>query len=171
MKRFVQSAATPYGHAHSRATDLVPEVDLDLATFSMPERFLFAWTNRSPTEHHSSNLLVLVDLLKQVGHTEEWAWVKTWSLDAPNLIAQACGRSDRGFVVEIGGRRNTDRVVRPGSACEPKRNIATKGWAYYCAEDELLDLGKSATLMADWLTDASIDGDWEFRPPYAKASE
>ncbi len=171
MNHQAHSVPLPDLRGSSHATNFVQQHEFELLALSASEPFLFAWRNRTLTVHHNSNLLVLVDLLNQVGRTEEWAWVETWSLDAPNLIAQACGRSDPGFVVEIGDRRSTNRVVRPGSAHAPKLNVGTKSWVYYCAEDELLDLGTSATLMADWLTDASIDGEWEIRPPYAKASE
>ncbi len=170
MNSLAQSVALPTVQAPSLTIDLVPHHELSLLTFSLPEPFMFAWTNLSMIVHHSSNLLDLVDLLRKVGRTEEWAWLKTWPLDNRNVIAQACGRSDRGFVVEIGESRDTDRIVRPGSAVGPTRNVATKRWAYYCAEDELLDLGTSATLMCDWLTDASVEGEWEFRRPDPGAS-
>lgn len=163
-------------HAISTA-EITQSRDLDLqlidaleVMLSVAEPFEFAWTNRLLIERRASNVLVLVDLLLQVGKTEEWAWIETWLVDRPNVIAQACGRSDRGFVVEIGNRINTDRVVRPGVPWAPKRNIATRNWAYYCAEAELIDLGTAATLMSDWITHRSVDGNWEFRPPYPRAS-
>lgn len=170
MSSLTRSVALAAVQARSQHADLVPHRELELLTFTLPEPFVFAWMNRSMTVHHSSHLLDLIDLLRQVGLTDEWAWLKTWPVDNRDHIAQACGRSDRGFVVEIGDPRHTERIVRPGSAFGPKRNVATKKWAYYCAEDELLDLGTSATLMCDWLTDASIEGEWEFRRPDPEAS-
>lgn len=83
MNSLAQSVALPVVQAPSMTVDLVPHDELKLLALSLPEPFMFAWTNLSMTVHHSSNLLDLVDLLRQVGLTEEWAWIKNLAARQP----------------------------------------------------------------------------------------
>lgn len=145
-----------------RRLQLVSEADF--------QPFVFGWRNRSGVSHYSSTLLTLVDLLGQVGHTEEWAWVITWPVADPAAIAQACGRADRGFVVEVGWRWTTSQIVRLGAAPFPRVNVATPRWARWSSLDELHGLGEAAALMGDWLIDREIGQGFESRAPDPDAS-
>lgn len=145
-----------------RRLQLVSEADF--------QPFVFGWTNQSGVSHYSSNLLTLVDLLGRVGHTEEWAWVTTWPVDDPAAIAQACGRVDRGFVVEVGWRWKTSQIVRLGVAHFPRVNVATPQWPCWSALEELHGLGVAAAIMGDWLMDRAIGQGFECRAPDPDAS-
>lgn len=141
---------SPLDRMTSRRLQLVAEADF--------QPFVFGWTNQSGVLHYSSNLLTLVDLLGRVGHTKEWAWVTTWSVDDPAAIAQACGRVDRGFVVEVGLRWKTSQIVRLGAARFPRVNVAMREWPCWSSLDELHGLGRRQRSWATGWSTVRSDG-------------
>lgn len=169
------NTAAPQGrslpvHEHSTLDRTTSARRLQLVSEADFQPFVFGWTNQSGVLHYSSNLLTLVDLLGRVGHTKEWAWVTTWPVDDPAAIAQACGRVDRGFVVEVGWRWKTSQIVRFGAARFPRVNVAMREWPCWSSLDELHGLGEAAAIMGDWLVDRAIGQALERRAPDPYAS-
>lgn len=146
----------------TRPLELVTELDF------VP--FVFGWTNQSEIVRYSTSLLTLVDLLRRVGQLDRWAWIRTWPVDDPNALAQACGQADRGLLVEIGWRRATSQVVRNGAARFPRMNVATPAWPCWSSLDELHGLGEAAAIMSDWLIDRAVESRFELRAPDPYAS-
>lgn len=165
MSVVTQQASRPpvYGQSPVGATaNMRP---LELVTEQVFSPFVFGWTNQSEISHFSSDLIALVDLLGRLGRSAQWSWVKTWPLDDPTAIAQACGRAERGILVEVGWRSSTSQVVRNGAASFPRINVATPGWPCWSSLDELHQLGDAAAIMGDWLIDRAIGQGLESRSP------
>ena len=124
----------------------------------------FKWYNAHSKSSWISSPLQLLDLVRKIGVTDEWAFLVVLDPKGEGRpFIQSCGLAPNRLAFEVGLNSNWGLVARLGERLEPSRDIGTPGWPCRVSADETHDDRTIAQMGWDWLTLRSIAAGYEVR--------